>query len=367
MKKALRKIHFLVTLASGVFLINLSLTGVLLVYAQDIQRWINPQYWTVKLPKKAPNNFDNPEKIASLAVNFQKQNRVLIKRIYLEENPTFSWRFALESGDYVSINPYTGEQLLRYEYSETLYSFVMQWHRWLLLKSDDGSYPFRNIISIASLLMCINLIVGVWLWIKRKNRWRNLKPVVKGKLQLILLRFHNLFGVVFVLPLFFIALTGIAFNWSQPIKYLVEAVTMGNVMSGEPPKLSIEKTLPLDELNFSLAIRNAKQALPEGQIHRIYLPTKPTDSIRFRVKLPAEPHPYSWVWVNPVNQQVLNVFNAVDSNVATRVWNFRYSFHIGRFIHPAMEWLWSFIALLPTLFVVSGITLYLMRRNKKQR
>ena len=41
----LRRIHLLLALLSGFLLINISISGGLLIYAKEIQTIINPQYW----------------------------------------------------------------------------------------------------------------------------------------------------------------------------------------------------------------------------------------------------------------------------------------------------------------------------------
>ena len=47
MTKYLRKAHLLLAFISAIFLINLSLSGALLVFAKEIQQFFQPQKWLV--------------------------------------------------------------------------------------------------------------------------------------------------------------------------------------------------------------------------------------------------------------------------------------------------------------------------------
>jgi len=47
LKVYLRRLHLFLALACALFLMSLSLSGALLIYAKNIQSVINPDYWQV--------------------------------------------------------------------------------------------------------------------------------------------------------------------------------------------------------------------------------------------------------------------------------------------------------------------------------
>ena len=382
-KKTWRTLHLWIALIGGLFIINLSISGTLLVYAKDIQQWINPDYWLVE-PQSSQLD------IADLLIGVEQQTQSRVSRLYIEQDPKLSWRMSLMDDRYVSVNPYTQKILLIYKPEETFYGWLLRWHRWLLLKSSNGDYPLKDLVSVITVFFMLNLLVGVWLWVKPKNRWKNMKPVVKGKLQLVLLRWHNLLGVISTLPLLLIAITGVAFNWHAPIKSALEFLTTSSVetiaqqanLKAAMDKHKADKTSLPRVLNQKLlsagspqqikrdqlthAVMSARSAMPEAELHRIYMPKKTGDVIRFRMKQPAEPHPYSWLWIDPSTSQVVKQFYGDRANLTTRTWNFRYSLHIGKFFHPSMEVIWSILSLMPSVLTITGVILYLKRRRKRQ-
>ena len=55
LKTYLRRIHLILAFTSGLFLINLSISGALLIYGKEVQKIINPQYWLLPENKNQVN------------------------------------------------------------------------------------------------------------------------------------------------------------------------------------------------------------------------------------------------------------------------------------------------------------------------
>ena len=48
--------------------------------------------------------------------------------------------------------------------------------------------------------------------------------------------------------------------------------------------------------------------------------------------------------------KLLSVFDASRTSIATKIWNFKYKFHIGDFIGWPVQILWLLISLMPCFF-----------------
>ncbi|MFY8327464.1 PepSY-associated TM helix domain-containing protein [Pseudoalteromonas sp. ZZD1] len=356
MKLWLRRTHLLLTLISGIFLICLSVTGAILIYAKDMQRLINPELWTVE-PKATVLAY--PELINTITSHTQQDLRLLMP----EQNREYAWQIQLADKQYASVNPYTGEILLQYDFYSTLYGFTMSLHRWLLYQDSEGNRTLRNWVSISALIFIINMLIGVYLWIKPKNRLKRLVIKPKAKLRILLYQLHTVLGMYVFLVLILIAFSGMAFNWKDQTKAVLEFTTQSNVESRpKPPILTVPTQANSD--NFELALKNALSAFPQSALFRIYFPKQASEPLALRVKNPGESHAYSWVWANQYTGQVLQTYDASKANLTTQAWNFKYKFHIGDFAGSFIQLLWLLIALLPMFFTLSGLYFWYKRHYR---
>ena len=251
------------------------------------------------------------------------------------------------------MDPYTGTIIHQYDYYRTIYGFTMALHRWLLYEDGDGKRPLRNWVSVCALIFIINMLVGVYIWLKPKNRLKRLVIKPKAKLRILLYQLHTVIGMYLFIPLILIAFTGMAFNWKTQTQAVLEFVTQ-NTVEPRPKAPSIEVPDTIDHDNLAIALHKALLIYPDAELFRIYMPKKASEPLALRVKNPGESHAYSWVWANQYTGTVLQSYDASRANLTTQAWNFKYKFHIGDFAGPLVQIIWLFIALTPVLFTVSG-------------
>ncbi len=361
-----RRMHLALALLSGVFLINLSISGALLLYAKDIQALVNPQYWQVTLQ---PNLANKPLALATLVDKVSQHTKQAIKLIERSDNATDVWQIRLTNKQYLNINPYNGEVLLQHNFYDTFHGFVMAWHRWLLYRDDQGNRPMHLWISIASFVLIFELVIGLLLWLKPKHRLKRLKVRWQAKNKVRFHQLHGVIGIFCIVPLILIAFSGMAFYWQDATKTIVEVITADNIAkSPTAPRIVSEKSASnssqkIDLAQLDLAYENARTALSEGQVYRIYLPQKSTEPLALRIKMPEESHAYSWSWANPASGDYLAHFDASKLSRANKVWHFKYKFHIGEFIAWPIKVLWLLLSLVPGFFVISGVYLWWQRQR----
>ena len=353
-------------LIGTIFIVNLSLSGAMLIFAKDIQCWINPHYWTVG--QVLDGTGQSPISLNQLIPSIESKTKQTVSRVDFPSQQRMAWQFHLLNGEIASVNPSTGELLLRYRFEESLYGFFHVWHRWLLLTTVQGERPLRELASYATLILIVNTLFGGYLWIKLKRRWRHLVPNHRSGSFLTRFRYHNLLGLIVFLPIILIGFSGLSFNWLWP-KTFVEKVTLSNVS-----KVNFTANIPLlfdEQLNgysdYQGALLKAKKILINAPIYRMTLPTRERNFYTIRMKTKTEHHAYSRVWLHPYNLKLLKVYNASKKNLATSIWHFRYNFHIGDFLHPSIKYLWFMMALTPVLFIYTGLSMYLIKRRKRLR
>lgn len=366
----LKRCHLILALISGIFLINISLSGALLLFAKDIQTMINPQYWLINHGSESTATVEVLP-LSALITEIENKTGEKINFIELPEHSSGVWQVKLMNEKIVNIDPYTAEILLTHRFYDTFYGFVMAWHRWLLYRNSQGEMPMQQVIATSSLFFMLQLIIGFLLWMKPKHRLKRFKINHRANIKIKLYQLHGSIGIICAVPLLLIAFSGITFYWSEQTKNIVQWLTGSKVQQHnfQPPQLDIQKK---SKNNFdpSVNVKGIDKAystvplsLPNGKVFRIYLPKKSNDVLVFRVKTLSESHAYSWVWADPHTGEVLDSFNASNQSLATQVWNFRYKFHIGEFVALPIKFIWLFLSILPAFFVSSGIYFWLKRKK----
>tara|TARA_R110001583_G_C5662555_1_gene409810 strand:- start:1797 stop:2978 length:1182 start_codon:yes stop_codon:yes gene_type:complete len=354
----LRRIHLFLAVITGLFLINLSVSGALLLFAKEIQIAINPQYWLVTQHEKS--KLDTLLPLSALTEKIERQIGQKINFIEIAESSQSAWQVRLANNNYLSIDPYTGDILFEHSFYNTFYGFVMTWHRWLFYSKDNGEKPFQMWISIAALTFTIELLLGCYLWAKPRHRLKRLKIRWQAKNRILLNQLHGTIGVLFCIPLILIAFSGIAFFWQDAGKQVVEWLTLTEI---EQHNYQHKPLASHGKYNLNQAYDSALSALPGGKVYRIYLPKKSGDPLALRIRMPNESHAYSWSWADPYSGQLIESFDASRASAATQVWNFKYKFHIGEFIGWPVKVLWLLLSLLPCFFVITGMYLWCKRKQ----
>ncbi len=354
-KRWLRRVHLCLAIFLLFFLVNLSIPGALLVFGKEIQYQTQPAHWQV-----SPDAGFLP--LSSLVAIVEGSSEKVVKQIRLQAQKDKAWQFQLANDQYINVNPFNGEILHRYAKQDSFYGFVMAWHRWLLLSDDAGGKPLKTLVSIASLLFIVEMVLGLWLWVKPKNRLQRLKINFKAKPRVRYYQLHTVIGVFTFIPLLLIAFSGIAFHWQSQTKMIIETLLAEPVVHYKHPVVASELNKPLQ---LDLALSRGIQSMGQGQLYRIYLPVN-GQALKLRVKMPGEFFAFSWVSVNPYTAEVIKTYDASKANLATRIWNFKYTFHTGDFFGVGLKVFWLLLALLPGTFAITGLWLFIKRTRQSK-
>lgn len=356
----------MLTLLSGLLLLSICISGALLSFAKEAEQWLLSEHWQVE-PEPASLLYKEglSELVARLNQQLPADNPA--KLILREEDTSLAWQAVLVDGRYANFNPYSGELLTSYRFEESLYGFLMAWHRWLLYSNEDDK-PLRPLISIAALLLIVQLLLGLWMWLRPKNRLRRLKINFSAKPHAILYQLHSVIGVLLILPLLLIAFSGMSFYWKKATTVIVEGITQQSIEQPVHPRAVNPPSSATTEgdrwRQLDSAYTNARQALPQGELNRIYLPMGNSEALKLRLKMPGQSHPYSWAWSDASSGESLGRYDASQANLATQIWNFRYRFHIGDFYGLTLRLLWLPIALAPVFFLLGGLYLFYRRYRR---
>jgi uncharacterized iron-regulated membrane protein len=356
--RSLRTLHLWLSLGAALPLLILSLTGVFLVYGHELQEVISPEYWFAEAP--SPDAEPLPYSVLIERIAEQKPG-VRVWSFGLGRETDRAWTLWLAQGaGIININPYTGDVLDLYKNSDSPYGFVNALHRrWL--SSDKAVTPWiRHFISTVSLIVIVQMLIGHALWLVPPKRLARLKVDFKRQPRAVVMRLHQLTGVLTAVILITVAFTGMSLYWHDPIEVVVETVTGQTIR--HPVEPSMAGVADIQDIDAAVAVGQA--VFPDKKL------------LHFRAPQPGKPLSMGFggddkiridqVWVGGNPPRVLAVERADDLDAANWFWRARYWIHTGDFAGTVVRALWLIVALLPTAYVISGLWLYLARRKARR-
>lgn len=224
MSSRVRSIVFWLHLASGLtvgaVVLVMSVTGVLLMYEQQIVQWADRGYRSTPPPGARPLPAETL--IGRVVAEHPEANP---SSFTMEADPAAPAAVRLGRERTVYLNPYTGEILG--EGSPRVRAFfhaVTDWHRWLGAR-DENRAMGRAVTGAANLAFLFLVVSGFYLWIPRKWSWRQVRNVawfrrgLPGKARDF--NWHNVIGLWTAVPLFFVVLSGvlISYPWANDVLY----------------------------------------------------------------------------------------------------------------------------------------------------
>src|SRR5690606_20735333 len=119
--------------------------------------------------------------------------------------------------------------LAHYHPSRNAQGVVTALHRRWLVNSGDASPWVRHAVSGVALALMLQVLVGVGIWLTPPRRLARLKVDFDKRPRLVVIRLHQLAGVLTSLLLLTVAFTGLAMYWHAPAKVVIEAAAGSRV------------------------------------------------------------------------------------------------------------------------------------------
>lgn len=216
--------HLVTAVVTGLVILNLAVTGVLLTYERQIRDWATipslgdiSQYedrltleaLLAKQPASQPNGTPN------------RQPNVVLSS---DDSEPIQLRLGRRGGTYV--HPYTGEELaVRNPWVIETFRFITSFHRWFSFTGDSRPYA-KFVVGVANLAFLFLVVSGLYLWFPR--RW--IRPLLRTSLvpktshASTKARDHNWhlsIGFWSAIPLIVVIVTGsvFSFRWTGDLIY----------------------------------------------------------------------------------------------------------------------------------------------------
>lgn len=350
MRKLLLTLHLWTTLAAGVFIVILGVTGCVMAFEIDLDRLFHASLFDV-----------SPQPVASLPLTTLQgivQYRFEGSRVQafgLPQRRDAAYVAVLDSGSEVFVNGYTGA-ILGSRRGMTLLSRIHQLHI-RLLAGKTG----EKIMTIAGIFMLFLALSGVILWWKYKRfsiKWN-------GPLFRMMFDLHNAGGISTLVFLLLLSATGVVIALENPILPWMHKVTGTTRIPRTLPSTPGRGSTPIAP---DQALRIAMATEPGAVPLKIELPVARNDSYNVRTHFPEDRTPggRSWVCVDQYSGKVLVTQSSRTAPLPMRAYLMTRQIHTGDIFGVPSRIAMSACSLFVTLQAFSGVVMWRKRERKRQ-
>jgi len=217
-------LHFWIGWIAAAPIALVCLTGALLIFEQDIFRWEHKALFQL-------DETGTPLSIEQILESYRSaEPRLRVNHLSIPEAPNHSYSaFCTEidsegdRGARVFLNPYTGELTWMSE-GVSISHLLIDIHRHLVAGKTG-----QMVVAISSVVLAITGVIGLVLWWPRRGR-TFIRAWQRGQA----IDWHNALGLVILIPLIVMAVTGVAFTWGRQIWPMLESLQGASSLPANP-------------------------------------------------------------------------------------------------------------------------------------
>ena len=212
-RKTIFWIHLGCGVLTGLVVLMMSVTGVILTYERQMLAWQTREFYAD--PPAAAQRLPVEMLVASAAraeAGFQATS------VQLSSDPRAPALLAAGRAGSRYLNTYTGEVLGEPPTGlDSFFNAVTGWHRWFNAPADSRG-PWRAITGASNLAFLFLIVSGMYLWLPRIFKWTMFRAhllfsgqTLRGKARDY--NWHHVFGIWTAIPLFVVVATATVFSY----------------------------------------------------------------------------------------------------------------------------------------------------------
>ncbi len=250
LRKAMFWVHLVCGVATGLVILMMSVTGVVLTYQKQMTEWSDRAYWTAPAVegKKAPlsevvRRAESYARGAADPGDDSDEARVASVTLWSEADAPVA--ASIGGGRTLYLDPSTGE--VRGENTTAVRAFLswnVRMHRWFGA-TGDGRATARAITGWSNLVFLFLVLSGLYLWIPKRWTPQHFRPILlfnrgaRGKARDF--NWHNVFGFWMAIPLALVvgSATVISFPWASDLAYRVAGDVPPNRAAAPAPRPAV--------------------------------------------------------------------------------------------------------------------------------
>lgn len=373
--------HFFAGLYVTPFLIMLSITGLMMLFAPIVERMQHSDLYYVDHVTDTPLTYEQQYQLVA-----DQYPADQIQRVYVSDSATDATRFQVKMDDdtrSVFVDPYQGKVLGDLTVSHSLYAWADDTHGTFMI-GLTGDWLIEIAISFTILL----ILTGVYMWwpSKGQSKWRA-ATTVRGKGRSMWRNLHSVTGVWIAVILLFFCISGLSWTsvWGGKL------VQAWSTFPTEQSAKNVSSTLTHNDLNPEGVKQipwNLEQSpLPESSalgdhtvtLDRVINDAKDMGFTRFQVHFPRGDQGVFTATASTMGRDINNALDdrtvhlnrysgSVIADVGFMDYNwFAKSMAFGIALHMGQFGVWNLVActvfcLAVILMCVSGVVMWWKRR-----
>ena len=366
-KKAIRKVHLVLGLASGLIVVILGVTGCILAFELEIRN-LTEDYQFVKeekkpyMPPSALKAFAEPHLVSkkALGIQYPGKGKAAVAAYYDSTNYELAY-----------LNPYTGELLKHKNMNEDFFRIVLDGHFYLWLPHDIG----QPIAASATLIFLVMMITGIILWWPKNKAARKQRFSVKWNARWRRKNYdlHNVLGFYMTWVAIFLAITGLVFGFEWFARSLYWVTSGGETMVEHKHPLS-DTTQPLTTANMADHLWNMhKGSVNENESIGVYFATLSTDPLEVVINhRPGTYYDSDFYHYDQYTGKELPATGSYagtfkEAKVADKIVRMNYDMHVGAILGLPGKLLAFFASLIAASLPVTGFLIWWGRRKTRSK
>ncbi len=356
-------VHTWSSLICTVFLLMLCLTGLPLIFRDEIDALTGDKAVAAALPENTPDTA--LDRVAAAAL--QRHPGEFVRSLYYDEDAPHIVEVGLVPSidalpstiHVVSVDARTAQVLDEPKPDRGFMYVMIQLHEELFL-----GLPGTLLLGLMGLLFVLAIVSGVVLYAPFTRRLDYGTVRWRGSSRVRWLDLHNLAGIVTLLWLLVVGATGVMNTLSRPLFGLW---TMQNL----PPLLApyAGQPRPTHYQPVQAAVDEARAALPAMEVTSVIYPTTQFGSPRHYVIWTKGRTPVTSRLLTPVLVDVQNGRLVMAKGLPwyLRLLELSRPLHFGDYGGLALKVVWAVLDLLSILVLISGLWLWAKRRRGSAR
>ena len=356
-RKAISMLHRYTGLAVGLLLVLSGLSGSLLVFREEIETLIHPE-WMRTVPREERVSLQS---VLETVQHAYPKDRPLFIRIPRTPQQTYLIKLNNAHDLFIYVDPYTGKILGEHRQEDTVTGWIALLHT-ELLSGETGEI----ILGFGALLLVGMCISGVILWWPRNRKFLpGLRVQWSAPWKKVNFDVHRASGIYAGFFILFTAITAASLVFDKTAASMLNAITQSQPRPAPPVSHPRQAGGSLPSLDRML--HQADKILPAVTTW-IGLPRNAEAPMVVRKKYAGEWHPNgrNFIYMDQYSGKVLQVENVLTSPVGTRILNTFYPIHIGVIGGTTTRIIQLIIGMIPLILLFTGGIMWWNRRKLLQ-
>ncbi|WDF54862.1 PepSY-associated TM helix domain-containing protein [Mucilaginibacter sp. KACC 22063] len=358
LKSAIRQIHLILGLASGLVVFVVAIAAAILSFEEEGRELFQHDFYHVKEVSYARLPFKQMQD--SVKAHYPKFK---VSSIRFKETKDAAIIFYSKKEMAVSVDPYTSKINGVLNLKKDFFTVVLSLHTHLLLGEVGGTIVKVNVLIF--FIMCVS---GLVLWWPKQKRFFKQALTINFKIKnwkRLNWDLHSVLGFYAMLVLVLVSLTGMFFVYDS-VKSTAAFITGNRAPKKEKVKIAQgdKKTFNTDKA-YNYMVSNYP-----GAIETFITPAaSKTDAIRIQMRYPYTiVRQQNSVYFDPYTGNIVRADLYKNYNGYDRIAASNYNLHTGRFqlVGIGGKVIYFLTALIAASLPVTGFMIWLGRRKKKK-